>query len=695
MKKTVYTLCFMCSIRCPIKVVVENDEIVSIEGNPYVAGMNGVCPRGAAATALLKDTERPLSPMIRTGERGSGLWKRVSWDEALDFTAIKLKEVINKYGARSVVWGERTVVTTDLAKTFMKAIGSPNHFTHDAICKGSLNTACRSMVGYKDPQLGFDFGNAKLIVLYGRNYFESIEVRGVNGLVNAIEKGAKLVYIDPRVTLTATKAHQYFMIRPGTDLALNYALMHVIIKENLYDAQYVRRWVKGFDQLCAFVEPYTPEWGEKETGIPAQRIINLAREAGRLKPAVIFHFGYRAAHHPNEIYFRRSILILNALLGSIEAKGGIFIKKGPAAVGMKGLRKFSQAEFPPIKDVRFDGVGTEKFPIVDATHGMGQMLPYAILKEDPYPIKALIAFRFDPLLSIPDYHQNLEAVKKLDFIAAIDINYSETTWYADVILPESTFLERTDPARLVQGLKPAVFLRQQCISPRYDTRPGWWIIKQLAERLGVGKYFPYDSIEELVNYQLADMNIKIDDFAEKGFVSLTDKPIWWDRGNGIKFKTPSGKIEVVSSLLEDNGYPSLPAYESVEKLSDCFRLMVGRCAQHTHVSTQNNPYLSALVPENKLWINKWKAEELGIKDGDWVEVSSKVGKERIKAFVTELIHPEAVFMLHGFGQRVPAKTRCYKKGASDTALIENVSDVVGGSPALDNTLVKVTKVGEE
>jgi thiosulfate reductase/polysulfide reductase chain A len=377
-------------------------------------------------------------------------------------------------------------------------------------------------------------------------------------------------------------------------------------------------------------------------------------------------------------------------MGSIEAKGGLFIKKGPADAGLKGMRKFSDAEFPPSDTKRFDGVG-DKFPIVDAAHGKGQMLPYAILKEDPYPVKALIAFRFDPLLSIPDYHQNLEAVKKLDFIAAIDINYSETAWHADVILPESTYFERTDPARMIQGLKPAVFLRQQCIPPQHDTRPGSWIIKQLAERMGVGEYFPYNSIEELLNYQLADMDIDINDFAETGFVSLSDKPIWWDRENGIKFKTPSGKIEIISSLMEENGYSSLPSYKKVERLSDSFRLMIGRNAQTTHVSTQNNPYLNKLIPENTLWINKKKAEALGISDGDLVEVTSKVGKVKIKAFVTDLIHPEAVFMLHGFGQRVPAKTRCYLKGASDTDIVENTSDVIGGSPALDNTVVNVSK----
>jgi thiosulfate reductase/polysulfide reductase chain A len=695
MSKEVYSICFMCTVRCPIRVLVENDDVKWIEGNPHVAGIEGaLCAKGSAGLALLHDTERPQYPMIRTGPRGSGQWQRATWDEALDFVADKLKHIIREHGPQSLVFGERTNLNTHISKTFMKALGSPNHFTHDALCKGSVNTAFRSLTGYTDAQVGVDWGNTRYMVLYGRNLFESLEIKAINNLFSAMDKGAKLTYIDPRVSVTATKADRYWMIRPGTDLALNYALIHTILKERLHDMPYVRLWVKGLKQLQAFVEPYTPEWAEQETGIPAAEIVNLAREASAAKPAVVFHYGYRGAHHPNEVYFRRSLIILNALMGSIEAKGGLFFKKGPKAAGLGDIRKYVEQDFPKIKAPRFDGSGGNKFPVADGSHGNPQMLACAILKEDPYPIKAAIFNRFEPLQSIPDTANTRKALDKLDLIVDIDVNFSEIAWYADVILPESIYLERADSIQAVSALKPQLYRRQQAVTPRYDTRPGWQILKQLGERLGVGQYFPYETIEDIWNFQLQDMEVKIEDFDAKGFVVLTDETLLWNREKGIKFKTPSGKIELVSPILESAGFPSFLPYATPPPVNNGnFKLLVGRCAAHTHVSTQNNLYLSELVPENLLWIHSKPADRLGIKDGSYVEVSSPLKTiEKIKAKVTEMIHPEAVFMLHGFGKTVPVQTRCYRKGASDALLQENLFDRVGGSPALDETLVQVRPV---
>ncbi|MDI6852175.1 MAG: molybdopterin-dependent oxidoreductase [Deltaproteobacteria bacterium] len=696
MSTEVWSICFMCTVRCPIRVMVANDDVVWIQGNPHVPGIEGaLCAKGSAGLALLHDHERPQYPMIRTGERGAGQWRRAGWEEALDYVADKLKAIIQEHGGHSVVFGERTNLNTHISKTFMKAIGSPNHFTHDALCKGSVNTAFRSLTGYADPQVGVDYANTRHIVMYGRNIFEALEIAPINNLLKAMDKGAKLTYIDPRVSITATKADRYWMIRPGTDLALNYALIHTILKEKLYDQDYVRRWVSGLNELIAFVEPYTPEWAEAETGIPAGEIKNLAREMSEVKPACVFHYGYRGAHHPNEIYFRRSIIILNALMGSIEAQGGLFFKKGAAAAGRGDIGKYVSQEFPKINAPRFDGSGAEAFPIADSSHGNPQMLAHAIINEDPYPIKALIANRFEPLQSIPDSAQVRQALNKLDLIVAVDINFSEIAWYADVILPESIYLERADSIQMVSGLKPSLRIRKQAVTPRYDTKPAWLIWKEIATRLELGQYFPYETIEDIWNFQLKDMGVKIEDFDAKGFVSLTDKAILWDRKDGIKFKTPSGKIEFVSSLMEKAGFPSFPPYEPVAAPPEGrFRLLVGRCAAHTHVSTQNNLLLNELVPENELWIHTAAAAKLGIKDGQYVEVVSNPlnTNGKLKAKVTDFIHPEAVFMLHGFGKTVPAQTRCYLKGASDALLQENISDKVGGSPALDETLVQVRPV---
>lgn len=264
MDKDVFSLCFMCSVRCPIKVGVKDGHVDWIQGNPHVPGIDGsLCPRGSAGKSMLMDDQRPQTPLIRVGDRGSGNWRKASWDEALDYVGTRLKEIKETHGGHAIALGERAQLSTHVSKAFLKALGSPNHFTHDALCKGSMNTACRSMFGYTDGQMGINYGNTKHIVLYGRNIFESINVKEVNTLMDALEKGARLTYIDPRVNVTAGKAHRYWMIRPGTDLALNYALMNVIIKERLYDKSYVDKWIHGFVEFQDFIKDYTPEWAEQ------------------------------------------------------------------------------------------------------------------------------------------------------------------------------------------------------------------------------------------------------------------------------------------------------------------------------------------------------------------------------------------------------------------------------------------------
>lgn len=693
MEKDVYSLCFMCSVRCPIKVSVKSGQVTWVEGNPHVAGMEGsLCPKGAAGISLQYDSERLQHPLIREGERGEGKWRKASWDDALDYVADKLGAVIKEHGGRAVAFGERANLATPASKTFMRAIGSPNHFSHDALCKGSVNTAARSLFGLTDAQIGIDYKNTRHIVLFGRNIFEAVSVKEVNNLTAAMAGGAKMTYIDPRVTVTATKADRYWMIRPGTDLALIYAMINVALKERLYDAAYVDRWVDGLAELQDFIQPYTPEWAEAETGIPANEIMDMVREVAKAAPKVIFHFGYRGAHHAYEVYLRRFIFILNCLFGSMEAKGGIFMKKGPGIAGGKPARKLVEQEGLPKPDgPRFDKVGTPDFPLPDPAHGVAQKLAPAILNDDPYPIRALIINRLDPMKSIPDTNQFKEALKKLDLIVAIDINFSDLAWYADVVLPESTYFERTDPLQQANGLKPQMFLRRQAVLPRYDTMEHSIILKRLAERLDIGKWFPYENMDELVAWQLEGTGFTPADFDAKGFVAYCKDPIFHDRTDGLPFKTPSGKIEFVSSLLESAGQPSFLPYTPVPAPSKgAFRLTVGRVAVHTHVSTQNNPYLNELFPENVLWINTKAAADLGIKNNAVVKVVSKAGEGTIRAFVTDLIHPETVFMVHGFGHEAKRATRCFNKGLSDSVLQENITDEVGGSPALHDTFVTVT-----
>lgn len=273
-----------------------------------------------------------------------------------------------------------------------------------------------------------------------------------------INSGGKLVYIDVRWTYTASKAYKFFLINPGTDYALALALINYIINNQLYDVEFVNKHVVGLDYLRSFVQPYNPEWAEKETGIPAEEIKKIAIEASEAKPAVIFHPGWMTAWNEQDFYLRRAIYALNALMGSYEAKGGIFVAKGAGDAGYKIKQPTSLA--PKVTEERCDGAGT-KYPWIRAQWGLLQVLPEVIETGKPYPIKAYIAMRHDPLASMPDPDVWIRAFEKLDLLVAIDVNWSWTSWYADVILPEATYLERTDNVIVRKGLRPQLALRQK------------------------------------------------------------------------------------------------------------------------------------------------------------------------------------------------------------------------------------------
>jgi len=697
MKESVYSVCGMCTVRCPIQVEVEDGVVKWIEGNPQDPGMAGrLCAKGSAGIAMLYDYERPQQPLIREGKRGEGKWKEATWDEALDYIADKLKAIIKKDGARAIALSDRGGPFRDIHRSFLRAIGSPNYYNHDCTCARNVQHAALSLFGSGRKTFNYDYGNCKHLVLYGRNVFESLRVKAAGKIMEMLDKGGKITYIDPRAAGTAMKATRYWSIRPGTDYALNLGIIHTVLRAKLYDAEFVKQWVLGLKELESFVASYTPEWAAQETGIPTNEIIAFAHEIAEDRPAVIFHPGWMVARYTDSFYAIRSIYILNALMGAFESPGALFFQKGPGDVGKKGLKSLLDT-IPKPEEKRVDGCGW-KYKHFEAGPGLLHLMYQAILSKEPYPIKAYIAFRHDPLLALPDPEAQKKVFDKLDLLVSIDANYSETAWYADVLLPSATYLEKSSVLSTGKGLKPQFQMRQKAVDPRNEAKPDWWIFKSLAERLGVGKYFKFSDIEEFWEWQLEDTGVSVTDLEKKGAVALTDKPVWWDRLKDLKFKTPSEKIEFVSSRLAESDIESFKPYERPKQPEPgYYRLAFGRSPVHSHGRTQNNPVLSEIMPENSLWINADETAKLGISDGDRVQVTSSDGSHSgtIKAFVTEFIHPESVFMVHGFGRKVPWQTRGYNKGLGDyrfeTGLLD-VYDPVGGAIALMECFVKVEKV---
>ncbi|MBI4797353.1 MAG: molybdopterin-dependent oxidoreductase, partial [Desulfarculus sp.] len=544
-RRTVNSMCGMCAVRCPIEVEVENGRAVWIQGNSKDAAMGtSLCAKGAAGLSFEYDDQRPQQPLIRSGPRGSGQWRRVSWDEALDYVANGLKQVISEMGGRAVAISDRGGPFTDLTKSFVKALGSPNYFNHDCTCARNVHHAARTLFGWGRKGFNYDIKNARHIVLIGRNLLESLQVKEAKEFMDALDKGAKCTYIDVRATTTASKATRFWQIPPNTEYALNLAFIHQILKEQLYDAQFVARWVTGLEELARFVEPYTPQWAQEQTGVPAAEIMAFVREVAADAPKVVFHPGWMVARHHQSFHTSRTSYILNLLLGAIESPGGLIIAKGPGDAGKKGLKSLG-ALMPAVEEPRVDGIGS-KYKHWDAEAGLLHLLYEALETGQPYPLGAYIAYRHDPLSAMPDPEAQQKALDKLKLLVAIDVNYSETAWRADVILPESTYLERANILGGKNGPKPGLVMRDQCIAPRFDSRPAWWIFKELAKRLGVGQYFPFETIEDIWRYQLTDTGVDIETLRAKGSVAFAAKPIMWDRAEGLKFKTPSGKIELVS-----------------------------------------------------------------------------------------------------------------------------------------------------
>ncbi|MEE8428681.1 MAG: molybdopterin-dependent oxidoreductase, partial [Gammaproteobacteria bacterium] len=596
--------CAMCVNRCGIRCRVVNGMLEKIDGDPRnPKSQGGTCAKGQAGVMALYDPDRIKYPMIRVGQRGEGKWRRASWEEAYEYVADNLVKIIDKHGPESLFWSS----TTDLTeKFFIKLgtyIGTPNFARHATLCLASRN------VGYFGTMGGVpnsDLANAKYIMMLGANRLESFELPFNIDLIDGIKNGAKFVVVDPRMTVTASKG-QWIPIRPRTDLALTLALMHVLIKEDLYDKEFVSKVTVGFGELTSHVEKYTPEWAAKETDIPTDTIVTMAREMAAAAPHVVIFPGRRTSWYTNDTQLRRSMGMLNGLLGAFDAPGSNFFGGGKVKLG-----SFSWEIEPFDIAPRLDGFD-EKFPLANHDDGGYIHMRDAILNGTAkYPVKGWMVYHQNPLASICDEHKTRKMIEQMDFICVIDVQPSQTAWMADIILPEATYLERLDPVWAPPSLRKFMMVRQPIVAPQYESKTILDIIQGLAAELDKRHEFETKlsdafnfTIEEYVDAQLKPLPVDRAAFLKEGIWLAPEEPMIFGKyRSGEKgFKTPSGKLEFVSERFRRNGYPALPEYEPFKEQPGRQRLITGHMAQFTHSANQNNPWLNELYPENEVWIN--------------------------------------------------------------------------------------------
>ena len=680
------TTCELCPNKCSVLAEVRQGRIHKLNPNPEnPKSRDMLCARGNAAIQQVYDPDRLKQPLIRAGARGEGKWRTATWDEALDYTAQKLSEVKAKHGPQGTLWSSTEGFQEVFFKNLGLAFGSPNILRHPSLCLASVNLAYSMTFGTVP---SFDLLNAEYILMAGANRFESIITPDTMDLIGGtMERKAKLVYLDPRFTVTAAKADEWYPIKPGTDLAFILALIHVILRDGRQDQAFLDRWTLGAAELAEHVKPYTPQWAEGETEIPARDIERIAHEFADAAPRAVFYAGRRSSWYQNDFQMRRAQAILNAIVGNWDRPGG-----------MVPNRKVPKGEFlvMPWDDPtapRVDEVKTA-FPLAAATDGVYLPLRENVLKGEPYPVKAWMIYKQDPLHAVPDQAKTLRMLEQMDFVAVVDISMSDTAWHADVVLPESHYLERTDPIEVMPGIWPAAVYRQQVVKPLHDTRPCLEIVQGLAQRLGLKDYFDY-TIEQWVEAEAEELPIQngMEHMRKHGVVAFSEPKYGTTRNEGHRFVTQSGKIELFSARLAEAGHDPLPRYEAPKAPPEGrFRLILGRKATLTHATLTHLPWLHEHLGENDLWMHPEPAGRLGIRTGDRLEVSSTSGTVRIKARVTDEIRPDCVFMLHGFGKKSPWLKLVHGVGAADAVLLETAWDRVSGNAAMHETFVKVVKV---
>ncbi len=700
-KETVTGICGICPGGCGVNIEVIDgkiEKISPIKGHP----LGVVCVRGLHAKEIVYSKDRLKYPLLRTGERGEGRFERISWDEALVRIADEFQKIkrVSYFGRGSFdnnlpdVFGARGMPVQGISG-FLFPFGSPNGTGCSSVCYVSYGIfASLSTIGAEMESTFADFDKTDLIVIWGANPPTDSPPDKVKKIIDTKKRGTRLIVIDHMRSDTAKLADQWVGVRSGTDGALALSMMNVIINERLYDEAFVRDWTKGFEELRQYVEQFPPETAEGITRVPRETITEMAREIARAKGASLLM--YTGLEYTNSgVQNIRSVLSLWTITGNLDVPGGlVFRPRSPV--------RFPRVSLEPPKGVK--PIGAEKYPLFCDVLKAAQFMeaPRAILKGDPYPVKALLVLGASILTSLPSPDIWKECFRKLDFMVVFDRFMTADAMYADIILPATTNFENLGYQKYPGGYCQ---LRQKVIEPIGEAKSSFQFLTQLAGKLGYGDLFPATE-EERIRFAFQDGPVSLEDLKahpqgvrydagrmeygkhEKGLLRSDGKP---------GFNTPSAKVELVSNMLEKYGYDGLPVYvEPTEGplgspelyknyplvLNTGARLQSAFRSQHLNI-----PGLLKLQPKPQVLIHPEDAEARGISDGDTVWVESPRGKVGVWAKVTDDVMTGQVELNVGGGRPIHAKER-REANANFVTDFEN-RDPISGFPVYKALLCDV------
>jgi anaerobic selenocysteine-containing dehydrogenase len=711
MERIVRTVCQGCHCECGVLAKVKDGTVVEVNGDPEHPMNKGfVCVKGRAQPEVTHHPDRLKYPLRRVGGRGEGKWERVSWDEALHAIATKLTEIKEKYGSESIAAIHGTGPRASLNSTLLPfALNDPNRISVDLhICYAPSLVAEGVTVGHSiTMEEGPDYQNANCILVWGGNPLISHPPRGMEIIEAKRKRKVKLIVIDPRQTYLASQADWWLQIRPGTDVALALGMLNVIIDKGLYDKEFVDKWCYGFDKLREHVKEFTPEKVSEITWIPADKIREASETYATTKPATLHH---RVAieQNVNSTQTDRALIILVALTGNIDVKGGnllpTHIEGYIPSIALSGAGRWLR----PSREIEEKRIGSKEFPLIS---GPEARLPFvtsffavdAMLTGKPYPIKALYCAGANPVINVQNSKKVWDALKRLELLLVIDFFMTPTAELADYVLPATTWLEREECCDI--PYMNYISARQKAIEPLYECWDDLKIVIELVKRIPWAnkKLLSWNDVNECYNWMVRGMGLTFDEFKRKGYIVT---PIKYKKYEEKGFDTPSGKVELYSTIFHKFGYNPLPIFKeppespvSTPELMKDYPLILitgGRCMEYFHSEGRQITQLRKIVPDPEVEIHPDTAKEANIKDGEWIWIETpQVKGERIKFKVklTPQIHPRIVHAPHGwwFPEKPGPEHGCFDSNINVIMSADPPREEICGSVPTRGTLCKIYK----
>jgi anaerobic selenocysteine-containing dehydrogenase len=739
------TVCLLCPSGCGMLARVVDGNLVKVEGSPMHPINQGVlCPKGQAAPELLYNPDRLTGPIKRVGDRGAGEWEEITWYEAVQLVAQKLNDLRAKnHPERSaILYGETRGQMRSFFERFMAAVGSPNAISHDSLNIDAAKLGTLFTQGVYDLP-AYDLENSSYVVSFGASLLEGGRtpqrvVSGVSYMRRGRSERGKVVVFDPRQGITGAKADEWISINPGTDAALALSFANVIIKTGRFDADFVNNYSFGFEDFIDengrlhigfknyVLQNYDPRQVEKITGVPAATISRIAGEFAGNLPAVAVLPGKGGLLNGslNGLSAAMAINCLNALVGSLETPGGVLTQRYPQCV-----------DWPPLPDdpVAESGREAERVDGAGTVYPLGRHAYQAVADKvlEGYPLEVLFLYDANPVFESPGGRRFIKAFDYIPLIVSFSTFLNETSSYADLILPEPTFMERWQDD-YIEGLGyPGVGLRQPVVEPLFDTMNTGDFLLQVARTMGgnVARSFPWITYDSLLQERLQNVGTDWDTLKELGvwlipgyLFSRRGSQRWVDEviGRDRKFAPHDGRFDFFSrelhcilgemnkdQLAEMGAGVSgdalfLPHHEDVQYVGDeeefPFLLnVITLMSLGAHSYNANLPSLQEIsgMTVGERWdswleMNPETAHELDLSDGSVVWIESPFGKLKTKLRLVEGLHPEVVNLPYNQGHSAVGRW-AKDRGVNGLEIINPASEPFTGLAAFTNTRVKVYK----